>query len=241
MNKLLVAFALIVSALPSASAFPGGEVRFDANRPRYRPGAIVTITLDNATGEAVTMENPWVIEDRRTGETESIYVWPEEQLTVGPDEVRVWEWEQNDGGCYGECENVQYGDPVGPGTYVAVARTSAGEVRAPFEIGEYFTIGFTSRPRAKFVVYVNRADDVAAMRAEAVADPGDKQIVSGIVRRRRPYNPDWNFTMGPGSIVLGDMFIEVCDASPYYVQRHRSEWLGNRWCPWSSYVEKVGR
>jgi hypothetical protein len=35
--------------------------------------------------------------------------------------------------------------------------------------------------------------------------------------------------------------IEVCDGNPRYVQRHRDEWRGETWCPWSSYVEKVGR
>lgn len=241
MKKLLVVCALVVATIPPAFASPAPPPGFDSDRLRYRAGKIVTITLENHTRADLTMENPWVIQNRLTGETESIYNWPDDQVVVAPQDTRVWEWEQNDGGCYGVCENVHYGEPVGPGTYVAVANTSAGELRARFEIGEYFTLGFTSRPRAKFVVYVNRADDVAAMHAEAERPDADKQIVSGIVRRRKPYNPDWNFTMGPGSIVLGDVFIEVCDASPYYVQRHRSEWLGKQWCPWSSYVEKVGR
>ncbi len=242
MKKLTVALALlVVVALGGvAPASPGGEVRFETDRERYREGVIVTVTLDNETGEDVTMENPWVIENVRTGDTESIYMWPENELIVGPGEQRVWRWEQNDGGCYGECRNVQYGDPVGPGRYVAVAQTSEGELRATFDIGEFFTLGFTSRPNAKFVVFVTTPDEVSQMRAQAAGE-AEKQIVSGIVRRGKRYNADWNFSMGPATIVLGDVFIEVCDASPYYVQRHRSEWLGQRWCPWSSYVEKVGR
>lgn len=232
--------ALLALAVP-ASAFPGGQVTFDTDRKRYREGTIVTLTLHNGTGEDITMENPWVIENRRTGDTESIYIWPEDQLVVAPGDDRVWRWEQNDGGCYGQCENVQYGEAVGASRYLGIARTSAGDFGAPFDVGEHFTLGFTSRPNIEFVVYVNRPDDVDAMRAEVDRDAEDKQIVSGIVKRGRRYNPDWNFSMAPGSIVLGDVFIEVCDASPYYVQRHRSEWLGERWCPWSSYVEKVGR
>jgi hypothetical protein len=46
--------------------------------------------------------------------------------------------------------------------------------------------------------------------------------------------------MGPHSIVLGEVFVEVCDGSPFYVQRHRKEWLGERWCPWDSYVKRIG-
>jgi hypothetical protein len=41
--------------------------------------------------------------------------------------------------------------------------------------------------------------------------------------------------------VLGEVFIEVCDAAPRYVERHKKAWLGERWCPWSSYVSKTGR
>lgn len=241
MKKVLLALCMVASGAVPVSAFPGGEVTFDSDRERYRDGVLVTLTLHNGTGESLTMENPWVIENRHTGDTESVYIWPDEELVLGPGEDRVWRWEQNDGGCHGQCENVQYGDPVGPGKYLAIAHTTAGEFAAPFDIGEFFTLGFTSRPNIDFVVYVNTPGEVAQMRAEAAASPEDKRIVSGIVRRGQRYNREWNFTMGPASIVLGDVFIEVCDGNPYYVQRHRDEWLGERWCPWSSYVEKVGR
>ena len=241
MKKLALALALIASLFVPASASAAGEVTFDTEYTRYREGVIVTLTFHNGSDANVTMENPWVIENRRTGDTESIYVWPDDQLVVKPGEDRVWRWEQNDGGCYGQCENVQYGDPVGPGRYLGIARTTGTDYGAPFDIGEFFTLGFTSRPNIEFVTYVNTPEEVAQMKAEVTRSPEDQQIVSGIVRRGKRYNPDWNFTMAPGSIVLGDMFIEVCDGSPFYVQRRREEWLGQRWCPWSSYVEKVGR
>jgi hypothetical protein len=241
MKKAALALVLITSLVLPAPASAGGEVTFDTNRARYRDGVVVTLTFHNGTRADVTMENPWVIENRRTGDTESIYIWPDDQLVVGPGEDRVWRWEQNDGGCYGQCENIQYGDPVGAGKYLGIARTTRSDYGAPFDIGEFFTLGFTSRPHIDFVTYVNTPEEVAQMRVEVEASAEDKQIVSGIVRWGRRYNPDWNFTMAPGSIVLGDVFIEVCDGSPFYVQRHRKEWLGQRWCPWSSYVEKVGR
>ncbi|MDP9066797.1 MAG: hypothetical protein M3N53_00425 [Actinomycetota bacterium] len=253
MKKLALCITLIASIAAPAAAFPGGEVTFDTDFARYREGKIVTLTLHNGTGETITMENPWTIEDRRDGQTESVYTWPDEELVLAPGDDRVWRWEQNGGSCYGQCQSVQYGEPVGPGRYIGIASTSAGDFAAPFEIGEFFTLGFTSRPDTKFIVYVNTPAEVTQMREQAAAAPEDKQIVSGIVRRGKRYNlltpatekrgdkPEWNFTMGPGSIVLGEAFIEVCDASPYYVQEHRSEWLGDRWCPWSSYVEKVGR
>lgn len=229
---------MVVTA-PSVAASPPPPPSFHTDRARYQPDSVVTVTLVNDSRPELTMENPWVIRDRRSDDVVAYYNWPESDLTVAYSESRVWEWDGT-AGCHGVCEEPS-GEPVGPGTYLAAAATSIGNVTAPFQIGEFFTLGFTSRPALEFVVYVNRPGDVAAMRAEAETDDTDKQIVSGFVRRGKRYNPDWNFTMGPASIVLGDVFIEVCDASPHYVQRHRSEWLGERWCPWSSYVKRIGR
>ena len=67
--------------------------------------------------------------------------------------------------------------------------------------------------------------------------------MSGIVRQRdRDYNPDWSYSMGHGSIVLGDVFVEVCDAqSPGTSRTIAAQWMGDRWCPWSSYVASEGR
>ncbi|MFN2388618.1 MAG: hypothetical protein ABR575_03290 [Actinomycetota bacterium] len=61
------------------------------------------------------------------------------------------------------------------------------------------------------------------------------------MRRGRPYNPAWSYTVGPSSIFVGEVFVEVCDASPEYVEENRREWLGEQWCPWSSNVQAVGR
>lgn len=231
----LGALLSLASAVP-ATGFPGGGTEL-TTRPRHRVDRIATFTFDNVSGEDVTMEGPWTIERRGSGEVVATYVWPEEQLVVAPDETRVWQWTQTSG-CHGECDGSP-GETVGPGRYLLRVPHSKAETPAPFSIGEYFTLGFTSRPALEFTVFVNTPAEVEQMRAEVDAE--QKQIVSGIVRRGRPYNPEWNFTMAPSSIVLGEVFIEVCDASPGYVQRHRSEWLGQRWCPWSSYVKRVGR
>ena len=237
---LIALVVVVVMGVPSAAASPAPPPGFHADRARYVTGGVVTATLANDSRPELTMENPWVVRNRRTDQVVAFYNWSESDRVVPYGETRVWQWDGT-GGCHGVCDEPGSGEPVGPGSYVAAAMTSLGNVRDRFEIGEFFTLGFTSRPALEFVVYVNRPDDVAAMRAEAETDDTDKQIVSGIVRRRKPYNRDWNFTMGPASIVLGDVFIEVCDGSPGYVQRHRSEWLGERWCPWSSYVKRVGR
>jgi hypothetical protein len=109
------------------------------------------------------------------------------------------------------------------------------------QIGQFFQVGFDHlSEEERFTVFVNRANDIEQMTAEAEAQ--DKTLmVTGIVRKTAPYNDPWTISMGPGSIVLAEVSIEVCDADPYYVQDHRRAWLGDRWCPWSSYVAAVGR
>lgn len=233
---LLLCLVLLIPATANAS----GGVELTTNRHRNVVGQVVQLQIQNYEQDSIELLGSWTITDVRTGEQVSHYEFSDEEKELGAGEVIVWDWPQDDA-CYGICRNVRAGEPVGPGVYEAAVETSLGTVTNRFHIGQYFTLGFTSRPQAKFVVYVNTPDEVAQMEAEAATDDTEKQIVSGIVRRGKPYNPDWNFSMGSASIVLGDMFIEVCDGSPYYVQRHRSEWLGERWCPWSSYVEKVGR
>lgn len=240
MKTTLLALLLVAGSVAGAAASPRPNAELDV-RQRNVLGNITTLTLTNSGDATLELTGSWVILDARADEQVSRYDFSDEELGLEPGEQIVWEWMQDDA-CYGICRNVRAGEPVGAGVYESYVETGEGyRERVRFQLGRYFTLGFTSRPQAKFVVYVNTPDEVAKMEAEAAATPEDKQIVSGIVRRGRPYNPDWNFTMGPGSIVLGDMFIEVCDGSPFYVQRHRSEWLGERWCPWSSYVEKVGR
>ncbi len=242
MRRALLAAILLVTALPmGAASSSAAAVISQQVKTRNVVSQPVSIRLENEGDSAIELANPWVIRDVRSGEELSHYWFSDEQLTLDPGEAVVWEWLQDDA-CYGACQNVRAGEPVGPGAYQVEVTRADGmfTYNRAFRVGQYFTIGFESRPRAKFIVYVTTPEEVAQMEAEAAAE--DKTlIVSGKVRWHKRYNPDWNFTMGPASIVLGEVFIEVCDASPYYVQRHRKEWLGKRWCPWSSYVEKVGR
>lgn len=226
-------------ALPAA-AVARIDPQLTSDRQRYRSQVSVAITLMNRADYPLEFENPWRIENS-DGETVARFSWADEANPVGQGDTRTWTWDQspNDCGSDGACTDV--GGYVPPGRYTAIVETQDGQARTTFLIGEYFTVGFESRPKLEFVVFAAEAQAVEQMRSEAVAE--DKTlIVSGIVRPGHTgYNPDWKFTMGPTSIVLGEVWIEVCDGSPYYVQRHRDEWKGQRWCPWSSFVKRVGR
>jgi hypothetical protein len=241
MRKLTTSLIVLALLLPVAAASGGpraGRVA-DTDKRRYLDGEIVTITLRNTTNTPLTMGDTWHITDLRDDQEQSQYIWPEDERTLQPGDERVWMWEQNQG-CYGICQNVKYGEPSGPGSYQVEIPTEVGPIALQFDIGQYFTLGFRSDESLSFVVWVNTPDEVEQMEAEAAAK--DKTlIVSSLVRSGRVYNEPWKISMDPGAVVLGEAFIEVCDGSPKYVQRHRKDWKGERWCPWSSYVEKVGR
>ena len=237
--SLLCVLLLVFAASPVGAIAPA-DPQLTTDKKRYRPQQHVTITLTNQADYELSFETPWRIENAK-GETVSRFHFSEGESPMEPGESIVWVWDQspNECGSDGACTNI--GGYVPPGSYSAVVDTQDGTVRAQFQIGEYFTIGFESRPSLRFGVFVARADDIEQMSAEAEAE-NKTLIVSGKVRAwRAGYNPDWRFVMDPKTIVLGEMFIEVCDGSPWYVQRNLDEWKGERWCPWSSYVMKQGR
>ena len=232
---ILLAFAFLAS-LSAASAHGDAGLSVEG---RHVPGEIVEIRLTNDGDSPVTMGEIWTI-DQAAGDGSTFYQWPAEELQLDPGEELVWAWDQLINNCYGECVNVREGDPAPAGRYDVTVTADGYEHHISFRLGQYFTIGFEGRPQAKFIVFVTTQPEVDRMTAEAAAE--DKTLlINGVVRGRKDYNLDWDFSVGSNSIELGEVAIEVCDGSPYYVNRHRNEWKGERWCPWSSYVERVGK
>lgn len=230
----VVCLSLAVAAPVAAGT---GEVELTTDRARYLPKRTVEVTLTNPTEEPVTFEDPWTIE-RTSGEDVATFTW-EENATIEPGGHLTFRYGQWEGHCSSaaECTYERY---VGAGRYRAVVESSAGTLVAPFEIGRYFTLGFRRRPKVEFTVFAAKRKGVRQMSAEAEAKHRSL-IVSGVVGAARRYNDEWSYTMRPGSILLGEAFVEVCDAAPGYVEDNVDEWRGERWCPWSSYVKREGR
>ena len=229
---LSISFLLVAPVSAGTS-----EAALSTDRARYLPKRTAEITLTNPTDQTISFENPWKIE-RASGEEVANFTW-DEGTEIEPGEHLTLDWNQWVGEC-SSAEPCTSDGWAGPGRYEANVETSAGTVLAPFEIGHYFTLGFRKRPNIEFTVFAARRKAVRQMRAEADAEE-KSLIVSGIVGAERGYNDDWSYTMRPGSLVLGEAFIEVCDAAPEYVEENLDEWRGERWCPWSSYVERKGR
>ncbi|HEU4480849.1 MAG TPA: hypothetical protein VFS18_03110 [Actinomycetota bacterium] len=231
--------AVVVSfLLVPVAAVAGGEAHLTTDKQRYSWREDVRVLLTNDGDETVTFRNPWKVVDRKNRMVAKFY-W--EDQTLDPGETREWTWDQFTTICGsdGTCSDVSR-EHVEAGWYSASVRTGGQRLETSFRIGRYFTVGFDGHPDDEFTVYAARHRLVRKMVREARSD--DKNlIVSGTVGAAKGYNPDWSFTMRPGSLRVAEVFIEVCDASPDHVEANVDEWRGERWCPWSSYVEKVGR
>lgn len=241
MKRFAVIAALLMIVAAPGLASPVVAARFETTPGPEVLGGTVSITLVNEGTVPVTMGETWDLE-YLDGDGSAFYQWPEEERTLEPGDSRTWMWDQRINRCYGECVNVREGDPAPVGSYRVTTTAGGIEEMLVFNLGQFFTIGFRFHPEAEFKVFVATAPEVDQMTTEA-AKPHDEKtlITSGFVRKGRPrFNPDWNFSMGARSVGLGEYFIEVCDASPYYIQENRDHWLGDRWCPWSSYVKRVG-
>lgn len=229
-------FAASLLVAPSGAAEDAFELHL---KRHHRPGAPVIIVLQNTSDEPQRLQSSWTIARAKSDEAVAQFHLTREERRLAPGETVIWEWDQRQGPRRNDPSPPAEGDPVGPGGYNVTIPTPDGELTRRFHVGRFFTIGFEGRD-ATFVVFVNERKPIDLMKAEAAAE--DKTlIVSGKVRAETRYNRPWSYSMGPGSIVLGEVFIEVCDGSPHYVERHKKDWLGKRWCPWSSYVASLGR
>ena len=48
------------------------------------------------------------------------------------------------------------------------------------------------------------------------------------------YNCGWSWRMNPAGITFAEITIEVCDATPSYVQGNCSSFPNGQYCPWSA-------
>lgn len=213
--------SLLVVAVPFNADAGRNDVEFGASHQRFLDTEDVIISLVNDTDERIELFGG-SIRSVRTGER-VVPLAPKEQF-VQPGSEHTWTWITEDR----------------VGRFEARFRTSAGRFTDEFEKGAYFTLGF-DQSTDSFTIWVRERKPIRQLRADLNKAQDERRIVSGIVSGPGNYNPDWSFSMGPGSIVLGDVFVEVCDASPRYVEDHRRQWMGERWCPWSGFVASEGR
>ena len=105
----------------------------------------------------------------------------------------------------------------------------------------FFEIGFRGRKETQIIKLrdQNKIEEARAfLRSKSSAG-----VMGEIIKYRASYNPSWSYHLKPSSIKFFELAIEVCDASPKYIEKHLnkvgSDFLpGKIWCPWSSYLRK---
>lgn len=210
-----------VMLLPGASSAGTSEVEFGATGERFLVDEHVRVALVNHTNERIELFGGGIY-SLRTGKR-MVPLKPTRRF-LDPGAEHGWTWLSSEHA----------------GRFEARFRTSSGRFVDRFQKGAFFTLAFDNSAHT-FVIWVREMGPIRGLRNDLDKPQDERRIVSGIVSRAKAYNPDWSYTMGPASIVLGDVFMEVCDANPTYVENHRRAWMGERWCPWSSYVASESR
>lgn len=240
MRRCLLVLILTLGLVPP-SAVAGDRAKVTTDRNAYRLKEHVRIVLRNDSEETLSFKNPWIVRDRNGDKVAQMF-WDEDELRLSPGDKRVWDWNQ-DGQQFGsDGSSTDIGGVwAQPGRHRVEVKTSAGTLAAGFRIGAFFSLRFDGHEGDQFEIFVARRKAIRQLRNDLDRPRTRRRIVSSLVRGERVYNPDWSYTMDPDEVVLGDAFIEVCDASPDYVEENKSDWMGERWCPWSSYVHRERR
>ncbi|GLU49187.1 calmodulin [Nocardiopsis ansamitocini] len=103
---------------------------------------------------------------------------------------------------------------------------------------------FTANGHPEFIFKLTSEARIAEARRIVSGEETESVHVMGRIRKqRKDYNPRWDFHFDPDTISFFTMAIEVCDASPHYVNDHLDEACGAFlpgcfWCPWDSKVTR---
>ncbi len=107
---------------------------------------------------------------------------------------------------------------------------------------DYTKILCVSRPLrpGEFVFELTNQELIdKALRILSGEERDEVHVMGRIIKRQKPYNPQWSYHLDPSTISFFAMAIEVCDATMDYVEDHLDEACGAflpgcHWCPWSS-------
>ncbi|GII75844.1 hypothetical protein Sru01_08260 [Sphaerisporangium rufum] len=121
----------------------------------------------------------------------------------------------------------------------AAAAAAGGTGPAAAENEAYFAFDYPPS-RETVVIKLTDPEKIQHARDLLAGKTQDRPHVMGrLVKRPEPYNPGWSFHLDPATISFFQVAIEVCDASPHYVEEHLDEaggafLPGLYWCPWGS-------
>ncbi len=152
MKKVLGVVVLLAAILGGNSqAHAGFGPRLFTDQTRYAESEKIAIVLSNEGVASITFDSTWVIERVGMGPVATLE-WDESKTTLPGGQTRTWIWDQSADVSMPEFPG------VGPGSYRAIVGTSRGPFHADFEIGQYFTLGFSHSTELSFVVWANQSD-----------------------------------------------------------------------------------
>ncbi|MBZ0272948.1 hypothetical protein K8I61_12990 [bacterium] len=94
-----------------------------------------------------------------------------------------------------------------------------------------------------FYTWVTGAEGVAHIESWLASAPSADTlgIPGGPIELDATHNPGYAYRHDPDGVTFGDVWIELCDAAPCYVEQDAAGWLANptTWCPWAARVKLV--
>lgn len=106
------------------------------------------------------------------------------------------------------------------------------------ELWQWASSGFVIRFEVvdqQAYVWVNSASGITHVEAW-LQDPAESLgIPGGPIELDGTYNPGYSYRLDPDAVTFGDIWIEVCDATPCYIEEvGAQQWAQNpgTWCPW---------
>jgi len=124
-------------------------------------------------------------------------------------------------GCRQEC-----GTRGSPGEWPASGYYALFEA-----VGEYFH------------AWIDSVEGIARIEDWLAGDPRADQlgIPGGPIELESKFNPGYSYRLKPDAVSFGEVWIEVCDAAPCYVEKDPDGWFENpnTWCPWAARVQIV--
>ena len=121
--------------------------------------------------------------------------------------------------------------PAGQDAHVG-RRPLEGGVLATFDVvGERFRVWITNPRAVRQVLALERGSGTASIpNGKLRFGPG-----------RAGHNAPWHWHLDPRDIEFAEVTIELCDATPSYVEAHRREFVRTvgRYCPWSAELVDV--
>ena len=66
-------------------------------------------------------------------------------------------------------------------------------------------------------------------------------IPGGPVELDGTYNPGYSYRLVPAQVSIAEVWVEVCDAAPCYIEADAEGWAANPgdWCPWAFTLETI--